>query len=399
MDSRKNSFSRWDRWLRQAGDRFGATVSDGNRLETLIDAHRFVPRMLEAIAESRSSVTFQFYNIEADEGGRPFAEALIEARRRGVVVKVIFDAVEMFLETNGRWAFLPFQTKAVRDERRATREMIREMERAGIEIFRYGWKYGLCRHHSKSLVVDHHTTFISGFNPTAHNFGWHEVCVIARGPVVTEVQRRFMEVFLDSGPSNPLPRTEARMEGASEGVSATATVIAHRPYYGDRKLKSFLLEAIANAEHSIWIENAYLSHGEIVEGLLCARRRGVGELHLIVPEKSNHATVDRSLRRNFGRLASEGIQTHLYSSMTHAKVMVIDEVFVCLGSCNFESFSLDRQNELNLVAIDADGKLAGELRETLFAPDLRKCRDAVAEPFTVPASLEAEKPVSVAVGD
>lgn len=361
---RMHDYRRWQAWLRRSELRLRTRWTEPNRVSLHSGAAEFAPRMLRAIDASRRSVTFQFFNIEADEVGTTFAEALIRARGRGVVVQVVLDSVEMFLETNGRWAFLPLQPRHVRRERRETRRMVQRMRAAGIDIHAHGWRYRWNRHHAKSLVVDGHTAFVTGFNPTAHNFEWRDVCLEVTGAAAADIQRRFLDVFADSGLDGALPGPLAATQPMQPGLEMQVAVVAQRPNRGDRYVKRLILDVMAQARSSLWIENAYVSHPEVFAALVEARRRGVPDVHLIVPERSNHASVDRALRRNQQRLIDEGVTVSLVPHMTHAKVLVADAMLVCVGSCNLDRFALDLQNELNLVAIDPAGALARQLRDS-----------------------------------
>lgn len=361
----------WDSWISRAPGSFEASYTKGNSVELFVNASEFVPEMLEAIHRAKDCITFQFYGMEADQGGLPFADALTQAVGRGVSVKMIIDSVEIFLQTNGRWSFLPFQNSEAREERRATQRMLKEMECRGVEIFRYGWRYGLHRNHSKSLIIDNRTLFIGGFNPTEHNMIWHDLCAKAEGPVVLEVQKKFNEVFCESGyPGVSINSNTAITSDHANDLKVG--LITNQPRKGDFGIKKFLLPALAQAKHSIWIENAYMADNEIMEMLIQAKHRGVQKVAIIVPFQSNHPPIDRRFRKQIPRLIDHGVNVYLYQGMTHAKVICLDDSLVSLGSANLNAFTLKYQNELNLVILDSNQKLSKELHERVFRPDLSR---------------------------
>ncbi|MFH1262153.1 MAG: phosphatidylserine/phosphatidylglycerophosphate/cardiolipin synthase family protein [Pseudomonadota bacterium] len=364
-------FSDWEGWLRAREGRFRTRWSAGNRIEILAGAKEFIPRMLASISGSRRSVAYQFFGIEADAGGIPFGSALIDAAKRGVTTNVILDSVELFLRTNGRWSFFPVGRPAeVTRERRDTQELLRAMEGAGVGLFRYGWKYLLNRNHSKSLVVDDEFLFVGGFNPTEHNSVWHEICAAVTGPIVADGLDQFNEVFRWSG-QEPIPaRVTDSNDRSSAGIEVTAGLLTNVPRQGRFELTDFLLEAIGAARTSIRIENGYVGHRRIFEQLIEAKKRGVETVQIVAPAKSNHSSVDRLLRKWAPLLLKHGVEIYLYPRMTHAKLMLVDDLLVTIGSANFESFSLRMNNELNLVALDPTGALAAEVLVRVFQPDM-----------------------------
>jgi cardiolipin synthase len=65
----------------------------GNRILPLVDGDQAFPEMLAAIRGARESLTLLTYIFDHDRSGREFHEALVEAHRRGVSVRVLIDAV------------------------------------------------------------------------------------------------------------------------------------------------------------------------------------------------------------------------------------------------------------------------------------------------------------------
>jgi cardiolipin synthase len=357
----------WSNWLASFAKAHAVHVSSDNRVDLLVDAQSFVPAMLQAIETSQSSVSYQFFGIEADHGGFPFGEGLIRAACRGVNTRVILDSVELVIRTNGHWSFLPFQPPHVRAEKLQTRRLISRMEEAGIKILQYGWRYGLNRHHTKSLICDDRIMFVGGFNPTGHNYDWHEASIVTCGPVVTDGIRNFDATFgSTNGISN---RVHGGWAGIPDGVLATVALIENRPREGRFALTTFLREALHQVKESIWIQNGYIADRRIFQGLLEAKRRGVKDVVVIAPQVSNHPAIDRAFQRRIPELTRAGVHVYLLPRMTHMKVMVIDDVLVSVGSANLEAFSLRYSNEMNLVAIDPNRQLARRAMEKIFWPD------------------------------
>ena len=129
----------------------------------------------------------------------------------------------------------------------------------------------------------------------------------------------------------------------------------------------FLL-AIASASRSILIANAYFVPDDVTVAMLCeARRRGV-EVEIIVPGPILDAqVVRRASRAMWGPLLEAGVRIYEYQpTMYHAKVMVVDDLWVSVGSTNFDDRSFRLNQEANLNVLDAE--FAGE-QARVFAED------------------------------
>ncbi|MBW2224871.1 MAG: PLDc N-terminal domain-containing protein, partial [Deltaproteobacteria bacterium] len=65
----------------------------GNRVDRLVDGDEAYPAMLEAIQSAQRSISLVSYIFEAREVGETFVDALVDARSRGVEVRVLVDDV------------------------------------------------------------------------------------------------------------------------------------------------------------------------------------------------------------------------------------------------------------------------------------------------------------------
>ena len=64
----------------------------GNQIDPLVGGDEAFPAMLEAIQQARQTIGFCTYIFDRDEIGLAFAQALGDATRRGVEVRVLIDA-------------------------------------------------------------------------------------------------------------------------------------------------------------------------------------------------------------------------------------------------------------------------------------------------------------------
>ena len=88
--------------------------------------------------------------------------------------------------------------------------------------------------------------------------------------------------------------------------------------------------------------------------LMDAAKRGV-RIRIITPgEHVDAETVRRASRAKWGDLLQAGIQIFEYQpTMYHCKVMIVDGLWVSVGSTNFDNRSFALNDEANLNILDA----------------------------------------------
>ena len=108
-----------------------------------------------------------------------------------------------------------------------------------------------------------------------------------------------------------------------------------------------------------------------------AAKRGV-RIRVITPgEHTDTETVRRASRSLWGALLEAGVEIHEYlPTMYHCKVMVVDALWVSVGSTNFDTRSFSTNDEANLNVLDAG--FAAE-QERIFEDDLRQSRRVTLE--------------------
>src|SRR5262249_25958516 len=88
--------------------------------------------------------------------------------------------------------------------------------------------------------------------------------------------------------------------------------------------------------------------------LVAALKRGV-KVQIITPgPHMDRESVRRASRARWGDLLAAGAEMYEYQpTMYHCKVMIIDELFVSVGSTNFDPRSFRLNDEANLNIYDA----------------------------------------------
>lgn len=334
------------RFLRAMGSLLGPPVVPGNQVRELVNGEQIFPAMLEAIRAARRSISFETFIYWSGEIGRQFAEALAERARAGVKVHVLLDWVG---------------TNKLDDD------ALTLMRDAGVEVEKYHplrW-YNLGRinnrTHRKLLVIDGTVGFTGGvgisdkWNGAARNRDeWRDSHYRVEGPAVAQMQAAFMDNWMKSRGEvlhgdDYFPPLEPCGEHVAQMFKSSSTE-------GSESVRLMYLLTIASAETSILLANSYFVPDDLsVETLVTAAKRGVN-IEIIVPGKEIDAKVTRRASRSrWGKLLEAGIRIHEFQpTMFHCKTMIVDGVWVSVGSTNFDSRSFRLNDEANLNIHDEE---------------------------------------------
>jgi cardiolipin synthase A/B len=144
---------------------------------------------------------------------------------------------------------------------------------------------------------------------------------------------------------------------ALEAVGEAACQVFHSsPTGGADWMRLMFLLAITAASRKIRIGNAYFIPDDLfVAALQAARDRGV-RIEVIVPGEYNDQFMVRlASRARYGKLLQAGRNIYEYQpTIYHTKLMIVDDLWMSVGSTNFDDRSFGLNDEVNLNIIDSD---------------------------------------------
>ncbi len=362
-----------------AGHITGRAAVPGNRIALLDSGDQAYPAMLAAIQEARSSIGLMSYIFRDDAAGRPFIDALIDAHRRGVEVRVLIDGF------GGGYLVSPTH---------------RALRRAGVPTARFlhslvPWRMPFLnmRTHKKILVVDGAVAFTGGLNIGAENLAAakpphpvRDTHFRIEGPVVDQLVEAFAEDWLFA--TNDALGGATWVPAIEPDGPATVRTITSGPDEDLDKLEFVLLTAVGTARRSIRIATPYfLPDDRLSSALELAAQRGVA-VDLVLPERSNMRPVDWATRAHLPPLLAAGCRLW-YSAppFDHSKLMAIDGLWSTVGSANWDIRSFRLNFELNV-----------EVYDPAFATEIEAVIDAKRARPVPPAELEA-RPFAIRVRD
>jgi cardiolipin synthase len=162
------------------------------------------------------------------------------------------------------------------------------------------------------------------------------------------------------------------------GDQLAQVVISSPEGGGSGLVQQMYLLSLAAARTSVLLATAYFVPDQTThDALLEARKRGV-DISILVPGERIDVEVARAASRSaWGPLLQAGVRIYEYEpTMYHNKLMIVDGLWVSIGSSNLDNRSFKLNDEANLNVYDAD--LAAILAESFYA-DLKRAREVTIE--------------------
>jgi phosphatidylserine/phosphatidylglycerophosphate/cardiolipin synthase-like enzyme len=367
----------------------------GCRLEVLVDGAAALPAIARALQGARSHVHVTGWHLashfEVVRGEQPIAI--------GPLLAELAERVDVRVMV---WAGSPVPLfHPTRKEVEAAVDQLTRDTR--IQAFRDPREHPVHCHHEKTIVVDDEVAFVNGidltdqagdrFDTSAHaarrKLGWHDVGTRLEGPAVADVARHFAMRWREvSGETLPPPVVPGPLEGEGTSTVQVVRTVAEDMYdavpKGDFRILESYVRALRSAKSYIYLENQFLWSPEIVDLLVAKLREPPApdfRLVVLLPARANNGQDDT--RGQLGVLADAdatgnphflattirsrtgGRDDQLY---VHAKVGIVDDRWLTVGSANLNAHSLLNDTEMNVVT--DDGVLARATRERLWAEHL-----------------------------
>jgi phosphatidylserine/phosphatidylglycerophosphate/cardiolipin synthase-like enzyme len=354
----------------------------GAHVELLVDGAEALPRMVADIAAAESHVHLAGWFFSPDfrmgQGGPTLKELLADAAERCDVRVLAWAGAPLPLFHPDRG-----EVRTARDE--LTRGTRIEMELDAKER-------PLHCHHEKLVIVDDRVAFVGGIDLTdfagnrldhSHHLpreaiGWHDACVRLEGPVVADVAEHFALRWPRALP--PRVRPGEHVDGLEVQLARTVPEHVYEGLpNGEFTILESYVRALRGAQRLVYLENQFLWSPEIVE-ILAAKLRDppADDFRIVVllPAKPNNGADDT--RGQLGVLADAAVRGgdgHRFLACTlfqpgpsggpvyvHAKIGIVDDNWLTIGSANLNEHSLFNDSEVNVVLRDESFVRAARLR-------------------------------------
>jgi len=335
---RSRAASLWGQ-LRRYGERHRLPVTEGNDVRLLPSGTEILRCLRTLIETAQTTVHFEIYEWANDTTGRALMISLQNAQTRGVKVRGVVDHL-------GSW------------------DAIRMIKASGLDVrffnpigWRLPWRLWRRRNHRKLLIADATRAMVGSanwsneYNDEIPPKYYRDLGIELQGPAIGQLEADFLKSWRRAGGTLPGPLSVPQTPAAGRGWHCDVSIQIASSLCGGRwAIRRHLLLILRQLQKRAVFANAYfIPDPQFLRMLLRLAKRGVG-VGLIAPGNTDHHFAQAASRATFGRLLRAGVQIWERRELVfHAKVALLDDDFVLIGTANLDSFSFRRNLELNLM--------------------------------------------------
>ncbi len=345
--------SEWPEWLPQIvhlNRNLGAMpLSGGNRFEYLPHYEASLEAMTAAVRAAKRIVHAEFYILSLDQTTQPFFDALADAVRRGVTVRVLLDHVAN-LRVRGYRKTLRFLTGHGVQWRRML----------PLSLWPWAWLRPDLRNHRKLLIIDGDLAFTgsqnlidSGYHKRAakrSGLHWKDLMVRFEGPIAAGIDALFITDWYSETGDVLIDEVTVPQARSGPGTVDAQVVPSGPGFSGENNLRLFNSLVYA-ARHRVIITSPYfVPDDSMLYAITTAAQSGL-DVQLFVSEVSDQLMVFHAQRSYYEYLLRAGVRIWLYAAPTilHAKHLTVDEDLAVVGSSNMDMRSFSLNYEISVM--------------------------------------------------
>jgi len=337
---------------RQSENVFGFPAMQGNEVQLLTDYVSIFRSIIDGINQCCSTCHLEFYIWYPGGLADELTDALINAARRGVVCRVLVDAL-------GSKAFLKGDAPG-------------RLRDAGVQmgislpvgIFSTLFSRADLRNHRKIAVLDGKIGYTGSQNLVDPRYfkqdegvgQWIDAMLRIEGPAVEALGGIFLQDW-EVATGVGLARLEECHDVApvEELGPAVLQAMPSGPARKPLAILQLLLSIFYAARRELIVTTPYfVPDDSLLTALVSAAHRGVA-VTIVLPEKNDSRLADYASRAVFEDLLEAGITIAAFrGGLLHTKSITVDGEFCLFGSVNLDMRSLWLNFEISLLIYNRD---------------------------------------------
>ncbi len=321
----------------------------GNQARLLGDYEGTLAEMVADIDTASKYVHVEFYILSLDTTTAPFFDALENAVRRGVTVRVLMDHIQSMRKPGYRKTL-----------RRLTDSGVKWELLLPLQPFKGKWQRPDLRNHRKLVIVDGRVGYMGSQNIIDRSYNmrknirrglqWKDLMTRLEGPIVAGLNAIFITDWYGET-DDLLTRDIDPVDPEVVPHSLDCQIVPSGPgFEGENNLRLFLA-LLYYAQERIIITSPYFVPDEsIMYAITTATQRGL-HVELFVSEIGDQALVYHAQRSYYEELLRAGVIIYLYKApyVLHAKHFTIDDEVAVIGSSNMDMRSFSLNFEVSLM--------------------------------------------------
>lgn len=312
-----------------------------NRVQLVHGGQDYFILLKEMIDAAQHSIHIQTYIFNNDETGNAIATALIKAANRGIPVYFLADG---------------YASQHLPDA------FIAKLEKAGVNfrffepILKSQYFYFGRRLHHKVVVIDALYALVGGlniadrYNHIQNHQAWLDMAVWVEGEAAVELYHYCYSLWSkEKEPSTLLPYYQKSLQHIPCEERCSVRVRRNDWVKAKREIWKTYFNLFNHATESITVMCSYFLPGqELRRALSKATRRGV-KVRIILAGPSDVVLAKYAERYLYQWMLRHNIEIYEYQpTVLHAKMAVVDQHWVTIGSYNINNISAYASIELNL---------------------------------------------------
>ncbi|HEX5370643.1 MAG TPA: phospholipase D family protein [Dehalococcoidia bacterium] len=264
-------------------------------------------------------------------------------------------------------------------------------------------------HHQKAIVVDGQWASVGGIDLTTYSgdrwdqrghrlragVNWHDAAMSIEGELVADVESNFRQRWLAVTGDGSLPSVQPRVDATWSTPAQVLRTIPAGDYDfaqdGEYDFHHSYLELLQRSRRFVYLESQYLWSPEVMDALLDLVKQPPSpsfRIVIVLPARATSGKWDNDKHVEALREVDGGRNiVEVYSLYTsgptsgerpfryrpvyvHAKLAIVDDEWLIVGSANLNDRSLHSDSEIGVLAHDAD--LARKLRLDLWSEHLNR---------------------------
>lgn len=312
----------------------------------LTDYHTTIDTLVDDLNNAHTSIYFEYFILTLDQTTQKVFDALANAVKRGVEVRVLYD-----WWSSSKYPSYRKTVHYLKDNAISFRPMLK---------FTFSFKNYLrpdLRNHRKIAIIDQQIGYIGSQNMIRRNYGrrddivYNELVVRLTGAVVHELSVIFAYDWSVETDERLHHVLSTELLEIPESNTSLLQILPSGPSYNDENnLKVFTL-AINRAETDVFIANPYFVPSEpLLSAIETAVKRGV-RVRMINSQAMDQWMVGHAQRSYYESLLQVGVEVYLYKKpiLLHSKFIIIDDELGIVGSSNLDIRSFELDQEISLL--------------------------------------------------